>query len=855
MPDITPPRRRLRVEQLEDRVTPTAVVAPGYVEGRVLVTLNNPSVLTSISQSPLVTGVQGLGYTDYQLNLAAGVSVESALAALGATSGVTTIEPDYPLHRALIPNDPQYASQLWGMNNTGQDGGLVDADIDAPEGWDIARGTGRTVVGVIDDGIDYNHPDLYRNIWINEAEIPTAIRNALTDIPEPPSGTPDGLITFHDLNNPVNIGAGKIQDWNNNGRIDGGDLLDNRSGWEFDGDNDQNGYADDLIGWDFANHDNNPFEQNDGDFHGTHVAGTIGATGNNNVGVTGVAWRTRMASLKFFGPFGGSTSGAIAAVNYSRVTGMKVTNNSWGGGAASTILFNAINNFRVSGGIFVAAAGNSAYNNDLLPNYPSNYNLDNIIAVAATTRTDTLSNFSQYGAASVDIGAPGTDIRSTWPTYLIPSLGSPFGYDTISGTSMATPHVAGVAAVVWDANPTLPYAQVIFRILSTARPIAALAGKTVTGGVVNLEAALSVTNPPPPPGDTIGPRVTVSAFSGAAAGSFNKVRFTFNETVAASSFTVDDVIALTGPDGAITPTGVTPVSGTEFDVTFADQATPGAYSALIGPDITDPTGNPMNQDGDFINGEIPADQYTSFGNIAGGRSNFTTTAPAPIRDLTTTSVPIVVPITQTIADLDVQFNITHTWDSDLQIYLRAPNGTQITLVNRRGANGDNFTDTWLDDEAAEAIGNGVAPFAGSFRPEGLLSTFDNLVANGKWQFRVYDASRSDTGRVNSVTLSFLFNASGSSFRFTASTTGEPPVIELLAPATRVGGDFVPPRVATERPPLVTPTAGKRYDATAVTLAPLAEPEETGSITVVAGKPLWITELWDEPVDEFAPIEV
>lgn len=841
MSDTTPtrtPQRRLRVEQLEDRVTPAAVVAPGYIEGRVIVEVSAASAVSSITQSPLTTGMQSLGGGAYRVDLTTGSSVPNAITVFATIPGVTVAEPDYRIGAQLTPNDPRYSNgNLWGLNNTGQVGGVVDADIDAPEGWDIARGTGRTALGVIDTGVDYTHPDLYLNMWINNAEIPTAIRNALTDTDG------DGTITFYDLNNPVNIGAGRITDLNANGRIDGGDLLNNSSGWEAGGDNDLNGYVDDLVGWDFFDYDNDPM---DTDGHGTHVAGTIGAIGNNNVGVTGVAWRARMAALRFLGPFGGTTAGGIAAVNYSRVTGMKVSNNSWGGGAASTILFNAINNFRVAGGIFVAAAGNSATNNDLLPNYPSNYNVDNVIAVASMTRIDDLSSFSQFGVANVDIGAPGSDIWSTIPG----------GYDTFDGTSMAAPHVTGAIAVVWDANPSLTYAQVIARILQTARPVPAMAGLVGTGGMLNLLDALSVVNPPPPPGDTTGPRVVASAFSGATSASFNKVRFTFSETVSASSFQIADVITFTDPTGAtIIPTGVTPVSGTQFDVTFPDQATPGTYTCLIGPAVTDPTGNPMNQDNDFVNGEIPADQYTAFGNIAGGRSTFTNSVPQGIRDLTTTNFPINVPITQTIADLDVSFDIVHTWDSDLQIFLQAPNGNQITLVNRRGASGDNFTNTYLDDEATDSVASGAAPFTGSFRPEGLLSTFDNLAANGKWLLRVYDASRSDVGRINSATLSILFNASGSMFRFTASSNGEPPVLELVAPPARAGGDFVRQGGTIEHPPLVTPTPGKRFDATEVPSITIAPPVETKGITVVAAKPLWITELFDDEADEFTTIEV
>jgi len=328
--------------------------------------------------------------------------------------------------QATTPNDPGY-SQLWGLNNIGQSGGTADADIDAPEAWDIQRGNPNLVIGVIDSGVDYNHPDLVGNIWTNPGEI-----------------AGDGI------------------------------------------DNDSNGYIDDVRGWDFAYNDNNPM---DVDGHGTHVAGTIAGKGNNGVGVTGVAWNAKIMPLKFLDDSGsGYTSSAILAINYATAKGVKLTNNSWGGGGYSQALYDAINTAGQQGALFIAAAGNDGTNNDIYPAYPASYNLANIISVASTTRTDGLSWFSNYGATTVDLGAPGSDIYSTLPNS---------SYGTLSGTSMASPHVTGAAALLWSQNPTWTAQQVKDRLMQTTDPISALSGKTVTGGRLNINNALAGFTPPP----------------------------------------------------------------------------------------------------------------------------------------------------------------------------------------------------------------------------------------------------------------------------------------------------------------------------------------------------------------------
>ncbi|MFM8496876.1 MAG: S8 family serine peptidase, partial [Planctomycetia bacterium] len=346
----------------------------------------------------------------------------SVLAWAKATPGLAFAQPDFVITTAAVPNDPSY-SQLWGLNNTTNPA----ADIDAPAVWDITTGSRSTVVAVIDSGVDYTHPDLAANMWRNPGETPG-----------------DGI------------------------------------------DNDGNGFVDDVYGWDFANNDSNPMDDNS---HGTHCAGTIGAVGNNSVGVVGVNWQVSIMALKFLGASGsGSLSAAISSINYvtmmRRDHGVNVvaTNNSWGGGGFDQTLKDAIKAGGDAGILFIAAAGNASNNNDTNPSYPASYDEPSIIAVAATDSSNNLASFSNYGVTSVDVGAPGVGILSTVPGG---------GYGLKSGTSMATPHVTGLAAILSSAYPNATASQIKSAILSSTVAIPSLAGKVATGGLVNAPAALA----------------------------------------------------------------------------------------------------------------------------------------------------------------------------------------------------------------------------------------------------------------------------------------------------------------------------------------------------------------------------
>ncbi|MBI1900168.1 MAG: S8 family serine peptidase, partial [Planctomycetia bacterium] len=421
------PLKRLHFETLEERTLldasfPELVVDPQvFAPSSLLVSFQDGAAPADVLPDgaslgdalPLVPGL-------YEVQLGGSLTVAAAMEALRANPLVRFAEPDYEVHVDFIPNDTFFGS-LWGLHNTGQSGGLLDADIDAPEAWDVTMGSGSVIVAVIDTGVDYNHPDLAANIWTNFGEI-----------------------------------AG-------NGR-----------------DDDFNGYVDDVHGYDFYSNDGNPM---DGNGHGTHVAGTIGAVANNARGVAGVNPNVRIMALQFMSASGsGFTSDAVRAINYAVANGASISNNSWGGGGFSTSLFNAIANARAQGHIFVAAAGNNGSNNDFSPHYPSNYNLDNVVSVAATDRLDNLAWFSNYGATTVDLGAPGVSILSTYPGNR---------YATLSGTSMASPHVAGALALIRDLHPEYTYLEAINQLLSSVDPLPSLSGLMVSGGRLNVANALA----------------------------------------------------------------------------------------------------------------------------------------------------------------------------------------------------------------------------------------------------------------------------------------------------------------------------------------------------------------------------
>ncbi|MCY2987091.1 MAG: S8 family serine peptidase, partial [Planctomycetota bacterium] len=337
-------------------------------------------------------------------------------------------------------------------------------------------------------GIDVTHPDLYLNIWLNQGEIPEGLKSKLVDTDA------DGRITFYDLNDAAN--APLVADKNGNGYIDAGDLLKDPR-WADGRDSDKNGFVDDFFGWNFRVAADESFARNDPRDvlgHGTHVAGTIGAIGDNGRGVTGINWRSSLMALKFLDASNqGLTSDAVLAVNYATMMrtqhgeNVRVLNASWGqSGGASAALQTAITTAGDAGILCVAAAGNGnilgqGIDIDREPFYPASYDLDNVLAVAATGPHDELARFSNYGATSVDLAAPGIGVLSTLPDGR---------YGTSNGTSMAAPHVAGVAALVWAEVPDATLAEVRQAVLDSAEPLPELPGRTVVGGRLNARRAL-----------------------------------------------------------------------------------------------------------------------------------------------------------------------------------------------------------------------------------------------------------------------------------------------------------------------------------------------------------------------------
>lgn len=435
-------------------------------------------------------------------------------AALGRLAPILSVQPEFADYSAFtIPNDPYFRYQD-SLHNTGANGWLPEADIDAPEAWGHTgpnRGSTGVVVAVNDTGVDYAHPDLYRNIWLNQSEIPSSVTAVDTD--------GDGLITFWDLNNPANEGV--VSDLNGTGYIDAGDLLFPMvdGGWADGIDGGANGYTDDLIGWDFAHNDNDPYDDN---AHGTHVAGTIGATGNDGVGVAGVVWKSQIMVAEGLDENGfGTDFDLAAAINYAVANGARATNASWGG-PYSDLIDSAIADAGAADHLVVAAAGNDFNDNDLFPDYsfPASLPYDNILSVGSTDPNDFPSWFTNYGATSVDLMAPGDPILSTVPQWWYGDYAS--AYEYFGGTSMSAPHVAGAAALLWATDPSASLADIRAAILGGVdllpeldpltgiTPVASGGRLNLLGGLRQLHANdLFVLATTPGDGETVtGPQPT-----------------------------------------------------------------------------------------------------------------------------------------------------------------------------------------------------------------------------------------------------------------------------------------------------------------------------------------------------------
>jgi subtilisin family serine protease len=416
-----------------------------HVPGQLIVKLRSANLKSTIAQTlgtehvlsvePLVTEPELV-----KVQLSSEKDLHNSIQALERNPNVAYAEPNFIYHASIAsvgggtPDDPDFA-KLWGMNNTGQTDaagqqGTAGSDIDVLPLWQEGiTGSHKVLVAIIDTGIDWTHPDLVDNLYTNPGEA--------------------------------------------------GDLATNGK------DDDNDGFIDDVHGWNFQANTN---QSSDDHSHGSHCAGPIGGVGNNGQGVVGVNWQVTMMPVKFLdAQGGGSLDGAVNAVNYARMMHVNIMSNSWGGGGFSQALLEAIQKARDEGILFVAAAGNDASNNDATPSYPAAYDVDNIVAVAATDNRDQLASFSNYGPTKVHVAAPGVNVYSS-------VMGGK--YDTYSGTSMATPHVSGIAALMMSYDSSWDYKEIKRRLIATSDPIRSLHRKVVAKGRVNAYNAIHNIVPP-----------------------------------------------------------------------------------------------------------------------------------------------------------------------------------------------------------------------------------------------------------------------------------------------------------------------------------------------------------------------
>lgn len=398
-----------------------------FVEGEVLIKFKRGMPASAIAERSDKLGanlVETLGDTNWvRVKLPENLTVENALAEYKNYEEIESVQPNFYYHLLATPNDPQFSSAgMYGLTR-----------ISAPTAWDLTTGSSTVVVADIDTGLRYTHEDLAANAWTNTGEI------------------------------------------QNNGVDDDG-----------------NGFVDDFYGWDFFYNDSNPFDDAGG--HGTHTAGTIGAVGNNALGVTGVNWNVKIMPIKIYSPNGTDSTSAmlVNAYNYVRMmkqrgVNIRVTNNSYGGcgeacgyDQATKDALDAMGN---AGILNVFAAGNAGLNIETTPFYPASYTSPSVLSVASSTSTDARSGFSNFGAVSVDLAAPGSGVLSTYAS-------SDTSYASLSGTSMATPHVAGAAALLSAYNPNLSAASLKATLMNTVDALAAWNGVVKTGGRLNVSRAL-----------------------------------------------------------------------------------------------------------------------------------------------------------------------------------------------------------------------------------------------------------------------------------------------------------------------------------------------------------------------------
>ena len=578
-----------------------------------------------------------------------GMSTKDAIALLKSHQAIEYVEPDYQVSIARTPDDPRF-DELWGLNNDGQTGGTADADIDAVEAWDISTGSRDVVVGVIDTGIDYSHSDLASNMWVNSSEIPG-----------------DGI------------------------------------------DNDGNGFIDDVHGINAITDSGDPM---DDEGHGTHVSGTIGASGGNGIGVVGVNHEVSLVGCKFLDAAGnGSTSDAIKCIDYmvslkNSGVNLRVLNNSWGGGGYSQALADAIASSEAADLLFVAAAGNDTIDNDVNPHYPSNYENASVLSVASTDQTDGISWFSHYGLTSVDMGAPGSAILSTTPGE---------SYASYSGTSMATPHVAGAAALVLSINPELSTQELKDLLMNSGDANAALQGVTVAGTRLNVNQALIDADPTP------GFKISADPLTQQIeAGQATNYTFTIGSI---AEWDEEVTLELSTTLGGAYLSSLTARPGDEvmLNVETDTNTQWGEYELTVTATAGDIV---KEQSVKLMVQPVGLNDFTY-------SSNTSVDIPdnSPVGAVSVINVPDDLTVFGTTADVD----ISHTYSGDLVVKLVSAQGTQVTLQSNVGGSNDDIVRSFTSE------------------------SFNGEVATGDWTLQVEDTAAADTGTINgwSLTLSAI----------------------------------------------------------------------------------------------------
>lgn len=660
----------------------------------------------------------------------------------------------------FTPNDVRFANQ-WHFNNVGQGGGVVDADVDLPEAWDINEGGSSSItIGVIDDGVSTDHPDI--DAWTNPGEI-----------------AGDGL------------------------------------------DNDGNGWVDDVRGWNFVANNNNSHHTDTADGHGTAVAGVAAARGNNSIGVAGASFKSRVLSAKIFEGAAVASDANIAAALYyaggrnfagtGTWNAASVVNNSWGGGGSNTAINAALTwgttlGRQGAGATYYFATGNGfgAVSEPAL----QSLSIPGVVAVGATNNRGELSDYSNFGPA-VDFATPSDDSRAGYLTIDTTDRVGTAGYDPsdytgigangFGGTSSATPLAAGIAALTLAqaSVQSIPLSAVQLRsFLRSNTDIAGNGvfqystenGKNNGFGFGRLNAAsalgnlgkaeISVTAVAAEMFDAVsttnlgtvtigetqdltlrvrnqGTSVLDLTSLTIAAGPFIIVRGFDDASLAlgeATNFIVRYVPVVAGLDTRT----ITILSNDLDEAEFTLDVSATALAPSVGGSVFE------DWDGDGVK-DAPDTSIAGRTLYLDTNSNgvfdsnistttFSNTTPVSILDnATATSSLAVSGLANFITDVNVRLNITHTYDSDLVITLIAPNGVRIPLVSNAGGGGDNFTNTVLDDEAATSVQSGVAPFTGSFRPVQPLSVLDGLSGtnvNGNWSLEVRDVATDDQGTIN-----------------------------------------------------------------------------------------------------------